>query len=153
MSATPAERSRKHYYSHVESERVRCREKNRAKYAASYNTVEMRAHFLFHHAKRRAAIKGLPFSITKADVVALLLPCVCAQSGLPLSLDRTDKYSRHPRAPSLDRIAGERGYVVGNIQIVCSQYNYAKSEYGAETLLELAQAIVANNGKRYGTVH
>jgi hypothetical protein len=48
----------------------------------------------------------------------------------------------HPFAPSIDRIIPKKGYVKGNVQVVCWAYNAAKNQWGEDVLLTLAHAIV-----------
>lgn len=52
----------------------------------------------------------------------------CAVTGVPFKFDRAGKTSfENPYAPSIDRISSKLPYQIGNIQIVLSAVNFAKS--------------------------
>lgn len=50
---------------------------------------------------------------------------------------------KRPFAPSLDRIDSTRGYVVGNVQFVCTAANFAKGQWGLDVLRRIARGVVA----------
>jgi len=43
----------------------------------------------------------------------------CAVTSTPFSLSREPRSNRAPLAPSIDRIDNDKGYVVGNVRLVC----------------------------------
>jgi len=73
---------------------------------------------LFHHAKNRAKLKNLEFNITKEDIV---IPKVCPIFGIPLNFENKNN------VPTLDRINSGKGYIKGNIQVICFKANRLKN--------------------------
>lgn len=77
-------------------------------------------------AKVRAKEIGVPFSITRNDIV---IPEFCPIFGIKLERGRVeDRYS----SPSLDRISPKLGYVPGNVAIISYGANRIKNEGTAE---------------------
>jgi hypothetical protein len=66
------------------------------------------------------------FAITVEDVVALWdkQNGRCAISGMPMAHE-----FKNLRSVSIDRIDNNKGYVPGNVQLVCQWVNYAKNRY------------------------
>jgi hypothetical protein len=87
------------------------------------------------NAKRR---RGLPFSLTQADVLQLLRSAGwrCSVTRTPFSLDRVG--NQRPYAPSIDRIDSAVGYVPENCRIVCVAANMAMNTWGESVLRTLA---------------
>lgn len=77
-------------------------------------------HHLWWLAKRRAARKGLPFTITPADIV---VPARCPLLDVPLELGTRSLYTA-----SLDRIKPALGYVPGNVWVISWRANQIKSD-------------------------
>ncbi|MGH7743724.1 MAG: hypothetical protein ACREQ5_02740 [Candidatus Dormibacteria bacterium] len=73
-------------------------------------------------AKKRAQRRGLPFSVTPAD---LRMPKRCPVFKTPFVIGASE-FS--PRAPSLDRLNPKRGYVKGNVVIISRRANTIKSD-------------------------
>jgi len=92
-------------------------------------------------AKNRAKTKGLPFDLTIEHMMELW-DGSCAISGVELDLEPAGgRVAR--RAPSIDRIIPEYGYVQGNIRIVTYQVNVAMSEFGEQGLRKLVEEVAA----------
>lgn len=73
----------------------------------------------------------------------------CAVSGMPF----TDASKRGPFSPSIDRIDSAKGYVQGNVRMVCLIANLAMNEWGYEALKSLAECIIAErHGERLQNV-
>jgi hypothetical protein len=91
-------------------------------------------------ARGRATKKGVPFSLTADDVLALFQSqrATCAVSGIPFERGREEA---HPFAFSIDRISPAGGYVAGNVRLVCWIANTAMSDWGIEPLQRLAAAM------------
>lgn len=106
------------------------------------------ARVAFTTARKNARKRCIPFSLTKTDVEILVQRCAgrCEISGLPFDLAAHATASRRPFAPSIDRINSSKGYARDNVRIVCVIANLALNEWGDETLLVLANAIVAKSG-------
>lgn len=85
---------------------------------------------LYANAKTRARQLGLPFDITRDDIV---VPEYCPVLGIKLTA-QVGKRGGNDSSPSLDRIRPERGYVRGNIVVVSNRANRIKAD---ATLREL----------------
>lgn len=90
---------------------------------------------LLKNAETRAKQKGLEFSLALADIV---LPerCPCCQCFLEIGDGKL-----HPRSPSLDRLQLDRGYIKGNVWVICHNCNRQKSDLTVARLRELADLI------------
>lgn len=92
-----------------------------------------RAMCLVASARIRAKRKGLPFSLEAADVDRLqrvIDAGLCELTGAPFALDDP----RGAASPSLDRIVPARGYVPGNVRVVCHAVNAAMGAWGEAEL-------------------
>lgn len=105
-------------------------QQRRLKNPAQYWTIEA-----LHHAKQRSRRDGYPFSIVLEDVANALTRanghCRVAGCG------RAFVFSNNQRkgdSPSLDKIRPERGYIAGNIQVICYDCNGLK---GGATLEQM----------------
>ena len=98
-------------------------------------TLEGRAKYMLRMAARRADV-----TVSWSELAELLTPGTCSATGIPL--DWTRSYPAGPWSPSLDRIDPSRGYVSGNVRIVCWAYNRAKNVDGDDVVLTMARAIV-----------
>jgi hypothetical protein len=47
---------------------------------------------------------------------------------------------KHPYGPSLDRINSQKGYVRGNVRLVCTAVNFGLGQWGDEVFLPIAEA-------------
>jgi len=106
------------------------REKHR-EWERSYNQqrrLDKPEYYLWKAAKRRAKAKGLDFDIEVSDII---IPQLCPLLNIPIVIQVGHK-SRHPGAPSLDRIKNEYGYVKGNILVVSWRANFLKSDGSLE---------------------
>ena len=65
---------------------------------------------------------------------------LCAYSKLPLTA-KANQFN----TVSLDRIDSSKGYIVGNIQLVCSAINKMKQEYTEEVFLLFCHLVSQNN--------
>lgn len=77
--------------------------------------------FMLADARRRAKRYGVPCTLERTDVCALLAPMTCAVTGLALVRNTGGKPG--PLSPSLDRIIPARGYVPGNVRLVAHRFN------------------------------
>lgn len=67
----------------------------------------------------------------------------CEVSGLPFDLGRPRAGRRAPFAPSLDRIDCDKGYIAGNVRLVCVIANCALGDFGEAALETFARAFLA----------
>lgn len=70
---------------------------------------------------------------------------LCAISGIPMTYKLGG--GRQPLNISVDRIDNNKGYIPGNIQLVCSHVNMMRGNLSSEDLLEFCRAIVKNLGE------
>lgn len=102
---------------------------------------------LCHMAKNRAKTGSLAFDLDKEHLINLWeeQDGRCAISGRLFDLARPSEIeSVKANAPSLDRIEPKKGYVKGNVRLVCYQVNTALNEYGEAALRSLCKDIIAN---------
>jgi hypothetical protein len=87
---------------------------------------------LYKTARARARKNGLPFSVTVDDI---FVPEFCPILGIKLEHGAGKV---QPASPTLDQIVPGRGYVPGNIQVICHQANTMKSNASLEELQRFA---------------
>lgn len=87
---------------------------------------------IWQRAHRRAASRGVMFSIT---VQSIIIPATCPVLGIPIVLGER----RSDNSPSLDRLMPERGYVPGNVRVISDKANRLK---GDRTLSQLQQKAI-----------
>lgn len=111
-------------------------------HSEKYDQPAWRAACLLNGARRR---KPEGFTLTLDHVVTGILRGHCAVTGVPFNLiDRRETgISRHPHAPSLDKIDAKKPYTNENTRIVIWQYNMMKGEISDDEVLALARIIVA----------
>ena len=82
------------------------------------------------------------FSINTSDLLEVLIKQNgrCAYTKLPL-LATANQFN----TVSLDRVDSSKGYVVGNIQLVCAAINKMKQEYTEEVFLLFCLLVTQNN--------
>ncbi len=116
------------------------KERSRARYAADPEKFKEdinRAHranpehYLWKVAKCRAKRTGVEFTITPSDIN---IPVHCLVTGVLLAGVLEGK--RQPNTPSIDRIDYTKGYIPGNVHVICWRINFIKSQ---ATLSELVQ--------------
>lgn len=81
------------------------------------------------NARKRAAKKGLPFTLTR-EWLLQQLPTHCPVFGI--ELDYAPGRGRHASSPSVDRVRPDLGYVPGNVAIISDRANTVKSVGTAE---------------------
>lgn len=99
---------------------------------AKRNSIHHRVNNLFHQAKYRARVKGLPFSLTKERILKALEEGRCEATGIPFSPPGIDP--RGPFTPSVDRKVPSLGYTDDNVQIVVRIHNFARGSWGDDIL-------------------
>lgn len=118
-----------------ESRQKRVDDAMRAKDRVRSHHPDVWAGRVWRKAKLRAEKKGVEFSITKEDVLALRND-VCPVLGIPmngaLGMDN---------APTIDRIDNSKGYVLGNIQVISFRANYIKGNASLEELKQLVKYL------------
>jgi len=92
--------------------------------AAYRSSLEGRAVALLKDARRRAAAKGVRFSLTRSWVIERLQKWTCEATGWLFVIQ--SGRGHHPFAPSIDRINPARGYTSANCRVVISAVNTMK---------------------------
>lgn len=100
---------------------------------------------LLNTCRKNAKRRGQECTITADDIKGMLAPMTCAASGLPLTRERGDGSARNPWAPSVDRIDNSKGYVPGNVRIVCAIFNMMRADWADDALLRVVKALAENN--------
>lgn len=107
------------------------------------------------NAKARAAKAGVPFALTRADIV---IPTHCPVLGIEL-VRRIGRKGGADSSPSLDRVIPSLGYVPGNVVVVSRRANRIKTDATTEELEAVAdfyaiglKASRPRNGRRTRTL-
>jgi hypothetical protein len=101
------------------------------------------ATYLLSVCKARAKKLGVPFNLTKEDIV---IPEFCPVFGTRLE-HGTKPF--HDNSPSLDRFKPELGYVKGNIYIISFRANRIKGNATLEEIEKVIKYIQDGNGRQY----
>jgi hypothetical protein len=89
-------------------------------------------------AKRRSKLYNLPFNLVEQDIKDIWPEDnKCPALGIPFVTgdQKTKSYS----SPNLDRIIPDKGYVKGNIQIVCGLANKIMSNATPDQVIQVGQ--------------
>lgn len=94
--------------------------------------------------RARARRKGLDCSLSTEDLMDLYSEQggVCAISGVAMTMLRGD--GRCGTNISVDRIDSTRGYVVGNVRLVCDRANTMRSDMSDVEMIWWCQQLVDN---------
>lgn len=74
------------------------------------------------------------FTLTLEQLTKMLEPMRCSVTGMTLSWE-WDGEGTNPWAPSVDRINCSKGYVEGNVRVVCWAYNIARRDWPDEVVM------------------
>lgn len=98
----------------------------------------------FRDAKARAEKHNLPFNITREYLYSMWndQKGLCAISQIPMTF--TTGSGRIFSQVSIDQIIPGNGYIMGNVQLVCSGVNQLKSDWDMETVYFICQNIINN---------
>lgn len=99
--------------------------------------------YLYKYAKSRANQKGLDFNIEITDII---IPEYCPYLGYKLVIGGN---GNNKCSPSLDRIDPTKGYVKGNIQVVCRLFNSMKWDSSQEELIHFCKSVLDKEGIAY----
>lgn len=96
----------------------------------------------WHGAKERSVKQGLDFDITVDYLLQLWKQQngICAMSGIPMTTKRYN--GRIPTNVSIDKIDRNKGYTIGNVQLVCMACNQIKSDWSDEVMYNICKKIV-----------
>lgn len=87
---------------------------------------------LYRGVKARANTRGIEFTITQSDVV-IPESCPCCSRSIRPATGEFKKGAR-PDSPSVDRLDNDRGYVPGNVAVICWRCNELKRDASIEEL-------------------
>ena len=87
---------------------------------------------LWNGSRQRAKRAGLEHTLTKADIV---IPDKCPVFGCKLRRESREEWHF---APSLDRIDNTKGYIPGNVIVVCRRANILKNDATLNEMKALA---------------
>lgn len=95
---------------------------------------------LFRKTRNGAKHRGIQFDIDLEHVRELYDNSGgrCAVTGIPFEFSYLRGERQPPWAPSLDRIDSKRGYVPGNVRVVCSSVNVAMGQWGERVLRRIS---------------
>lgn len=105
--------------------------------------AENPARQLLNRCRGSAKQRGHECTITVEMIEKMLVPMVCSVTGLPLSLEHGGESARNPWAPSIDRLDCSKGYVPGNVRMVCALYNLARNDFPDEDFMKVVKALAA----------
>jgi hypothetical protein len=103
---------------------------------------------MFTAARKRAERSGIEFTIERSWVATKLAVGVCDATGIAFALDHRKlstpgRRIASPWSPSLDRIDNDKGYIPGNVQMVCWMYNQCKNQWKHSDVLLMCRALLA----------
>lgn len=106
--------------------------------------IRVRIQYLFTARRSRAKKINIPFTITVEYLLRMIKRqnLKCALTGIPFDMKFSDHLRRNPLGLSIDKIVPKKGYVKGNVQLVCNIVNMAKGEYNQEIFDHMCRARV-----------
>lgn len=93
---------------------------------------------LLYRAKENAKKRNLEFDLDIEDIV---VPTHCPLLNYELNHDVMSAYN--PTKASIDRIDSSKGYVKGNVQVLCHRANVMKADATPEELVMFAKNVLA----------
>jgi hypothetical protein len=108
---------------------------------------------IFRHLRKNAERRNIPVEIDLQYLLDLYenQKGLCALSGIKMdfksykSRDKQRTASKHNISP--DRIDPSKGYVPGNVQLVCAVVNAMKWDYSQDDFIEMCKIITYRNSK------
>lgn len=100
------------------------------------NPLKACVHSLVGGAKDRARKNGLPVDRSVMTVAAVLelipedMRCPCCKLKMIARVER----GKHPHSITLDRVDNDKGYVAGNLAVICSTCNSRKKDMSVHDL-------------------
>jgi hypothetical protein len=91
---------------------------------------------ILYRRRGRAEQSGIPFTITADDI---LIPESCPVCDVALQMP--GQGSRTDASASLDRYQPDRGYVPGNVWVICMACNIRKFDQTGEQLMAFGQRV------------
>jgi hypothetical protein len=113
------------------------RHKNKFRKSLEKFYAENPAYRLFQSAKQRAKRDLIEFSISLEDIK---IPEYCPY--LSYKITHTRGEGRVATNASLDRIDSSKGYIPGNVQVICDLANRMKQNASELELLQFAKSVI-----------
>jgi len=95
--------------------------------------------FTLWRLRNRSKVRGRPFSLTLLDVEALLSVEACESCGSALVGGQPSRL--RPRARTIDERVHGKGYVPGNVGVLCGRCNSLKSDASPIEIRQLAAYV------------
>lgn len=108
----------------------------RTKYYQEYDAKRDLSYKLYRSARQRALNNDLIFTITREDIK---VPCNCPICDVKMK--PSNKGGGSSISPTLDKVIPEKGYVKGNIAVICKLCNSTKGSGSAEIHRKIADYI------------
>jgi hypothetical protein len=105
--------------------------------------VNNRARHLLNQCRGSAKKRKQECTITVDAIEEMLVPMVCAVTGLPLTWEYGGDSAHNPWMPSIDRLDSSKGYVPGNVRAVCWAFNQMRGDFNDEVVMTLAKALIS----------
>lgn len=103
---------------------------------------ESRVSQMIGSTRARALKANFDFALTFDDIYPAVAKGICQVTGAAFDLSVHPEHRTHPFAPSIDRINSSKGYVAGNIRVVCWWLNCACGVWGLKAIIPGMRAIV-----------
>lgn len=103
---------------------------------------------IFATMSKGAKTRGLELTLSESDIKDMLNKSGgrCAVTGLLFNNTKPSHAKIRPWVPSVDRIDSTKGYITGNVRLVCACVNLAMNQFGDEVLLMIATGIIKQMG-------
>lgn len=75
----------------------------------------------------------------------------CALSGIEMTIVGSRGSDEYWRSISIDRIDSTKGYILGNVQLVCTGVNYMKKDMTDELFIHFCRTVTENQDGTYDT--
>lgn len=92
--------------------------------------------------RHRAAALSVPCELSADDLLSIseAQQNNCALTGLPFAFTQSSRGRGSPFAASPDRLDSKKGYVAGNIRMVCQMANYARLDFSDDEFYAMCEA-------------
>jgi hypothetical protein len=121
-------------------------EARRKKREENIKRADRRSVMLMNSVNVRCRKGNLPVEIDAAWIKERLEKGVCEVSGVCFEFGKHGSTRRNPFGPSIDQIVAGGGYTLKNSRVVLTALNLALCEWGVDTYVQIAQAVLRANG-------
>jgi|GEM_PF-7028395 len=98
----------------------------------------------YRHIRSKTKKRNWPenMSLLELEALTIMSDGRCAITGIDFSLNADSASRRNPFCISLDRVDCSKGYVAGNVRVVCLIVNISLNNWGEDAVRTMARAIV-----------